>query len=31
MAAAFPFYDGKDGIISQVQADLTKHGEIVDV
>ena len=30
-AAAFPFYDGKDGIISQIQVDLTKHGKIVDV
>jgi hypothetical protein len=30
-AAAFPFYDGKDGTINRVQVDLTKHGEIVDV
>ena len=30
-AAAFPFYDRKDGTISRVQVDITKHGEIVDV
>jgi hypothetical protein len=30
-AAAFPFYDGKDGTINRAQVDLTKHSEIVDV